>query len=153
MAPISLCGLILTASVAVLATFTAAAPVPTSNPDSGSDPCTVLGSKTQGISYDEVAACYQYIPYDATVAASTLKTVHTLFDEYYVFRDSALTPNLAHPFTSGPVDILDELNKIGQTEYQNSLNDAHTVYAVNCYAAYIFAQPLTLYAPVIEGQQ
>ncbi|KAG0005187.1 hypothetical protein BGZ65_011752 [Modicella reniformis] len=163
MPPLSLRSLILTVSVAVLATFTAAAPIPTPSPE---DPCRVLGSKDQGITYDEVAACYQYIPYDANVAVSTLKTVHTLFDEFYVFRDSALTPNLAHPFTSGPVDIVDELNKIGQTDYQNdyqfhsalvkvidSLNDAHAAYAVDCYAAYHFAQALTLYAPVIEGQQ
>ncbi|KAF9924123.1 hypothetical protein BGZ65_008503, partial [Modicella reniformis] len=163
MAPLSLRSLILTVSVAIFATFTAAAPVATPTPE---DPCTVLGSKTQGITRDEVAACYQYIPYNATVATSTLKTLHTLFNDYFVFRDSALTPNLALPFTSAPVDIVEELNKIGQTQYENDfqfhstvfntisrLNDAHAAYAVNCYFAYKFAQHLTLYAPVIEGKQ
>jgi len=140
MAPRSFRRLVLTLSLAALATFTAGAPV-TPPPPASSDPCTTLGGKSSGITYDEVAACYQSIPYNAELAASTIKTVRTLFDEFYVFRDSALTPNLAAPFSSPPTDIIAELSKIGSAQYPNdysfhraiskaidTLHDAHSAY-------------------------
>lgn len=147
MAPISFRRLILTVSLAALATLTAGAPVPTPRAPgtTPADPCTALGAKATGFTYDEVAACYHYIPYDATVAESTLKTVRTLFDEFYIFRDSALTPDLAAPFSSPPVDILATLDTIGTTQYPNdysfhsaiskaiqSLHDAHASYSGKC---------------------
>lgn len=171
MAPSSLRRLILTVSLAAFATLAVAAPLPAPTfdptnapifdptnaptstrpapthapaPPSSSDPCAVLGSKTTA-TYDDVAACYRHIPYDSAVAAATIKTVHALFDQFYVFRDSALTPGLAAPFSSPPVDIIDVLTKIGTTTYPNdysfhtavaeaiaSLHDAHAGYNGKC---------------------
>ncbi|KAF9350314.1 hypothetical protein BGX34_001298 [Mortierella sp. NVP85] len=173
MAPRSFRRLVLTLSLAALATFTAGAPVTPKPPGTtpppppaSSDPCTTLGSKTSGITYDEVAACYQSIPYNAELATSTLRTVRALFDEFYVFRDSALTPNLGAPFSSPPTDITAELSKIGITQYPNdysfhraiskaidTLHDAHSAYNVRCYRSHLFGQALVPYAPVVEGKQ
>lgn len=170
MAPSSLRRLILTVSLAALVTLTAAAPVPattldpTDAPTTSSDPCTVLGSKTTGATYDEVAACYQYIPYNTAVAASTLKTVRTLFDDFYIFRDSALTPGLEAPFSSPPVDIVDVLNKIETTTYPNdysfhtavmnaiaSLHDAHAAYNGNVVSSLSPVPEGVSYA-IVDGQ-
>ncbi|KAI8348613.1 hypothetical protein B0O80DRAFT_429606 [Mortierella sp. GBAus27b] len=163
---------VLTVSLAAIAAVVSGAPVPKPTPSPStpsttpSDACGALGHKTTNITYDEVAACYQSIPFDTNAAASTLKTVRTLFNDYYVFRDAALSPNLAAPFSSPPVDIVAELDKIGSTQYPNdisfhtaisktlaTLHDAHVDYSVRCFRSFLFAQPLNLYAPVINGKQ
>ncbi|KAG9061230.1 hypothetical protein KI688_007568 [Linnemannia hyalina] len=90
----------------------------------------------------------------------------TIFKDFYIFRDSALASNLASPFSVGPVDILRKLETIGRARYTGdhqfhhdlslaiiSLKDAHASYAAKCYNNYLFSQPLTLYAPVVNGQQ
>ncbi|KAG0011717.1 hypothetical protein BGZ80_000463 [Entomortierella chlamydospora] len=131
------------------------------------DACGILGAtNATDITYDLVAACYKAIPFDSTIASETTGSVVDIFNDYYVFRDSALTPDLQMPFTSAPVDIVKVLETIGSTNYARdldfhtdialaiaSLHDAHASYNVDCYSAYLFEQPLVLYAPVINGQQ
>lgn len=107
------------------------------------DACGILGglNATQ-IRPVDVANCYNAIPFDRSVASSTFQTVYKLYNEMYVFRDSALTPDLPLPFTSPPVDIVKELQTIGTTNYKSdyafhrdlalaiaSLNDAHASYS------------------------
>ncbi|KAG0240748.1 hypothetical protein BGX31_001686 [Mortierella sp. GBA43] len=130
--------LILTASIAAAAIVVAGVPVPVATAD---DPCATLGQNKPGATYDIVAACYRNVPFSVDVARSTFRTVHTLFDDFYVFRDAALVSDLPAPFSSPPVDIIAKLNRIGDTNYPNdysfhtdiskaiaSLNDAHAVY-------------------------
>ncbi|KAF9543200.1 hypothetical protein EC957_001075 [Mortierella hygrophila] len=77
-----------------------------------------------------------------------------------------MAPFLAKPLESDPVDIVAKLKKIGRTRYTSdrkfhtdvfqaigSLHDGHSLYAPYCYVAYLYAQPLSLYAPVIDGKQ
>ncbi|KAF9108344.1 hypothetical protein BGX29_001621 [Mortierella sp. GBA35] len=90
----------------------------------------------------------------------------TLFRDFYIFLDSATTRNLPKPFTSPPVDILQELDLISRKDYTgdfefhtdvdhlvNRLNDAHANYLANCYRHYLFLQPFELYAPVVDKVQ
>ncbi|KAG0308691.1 hypothetical protein BGZ98_007162 [Dissophora globulifera] len=157
----SLSRLILSASLATIATLlTSAAPIT-------QDPCATLGGlNATELTYDAVANCYRAFTYNSEIATKTLATVRTIFNDYYIFRDSALTPDLQAPFSSAPVDIMNVLDLIGQKKYRSdyefhndiynavqSLHDAHAGYSVNCYNAYLFAQPLNLYAPVVDGKQ
>ncbi|KAG0197942.1 hypothetical protein BGX28_008574 [Mortierella sp. GBA30] len=154
----SLSGLILTVSLATISTFGAAV--------GNLDACGSLSAKNgNGITYADVESCYKSIPLKRDVASSTLQTVYTLMSDYYIFRDSALTP-LQKPFTSAPVDILRELRRMAASGYANdfsfhtalstkldSLHDAHVSYGVQCYRSYKFTQNLVLYAPVVNGKQ
>ncbi|KAF9284569.1 hypothetical protein BGZ68_004604 [Mortierella alpina] len=154
--------LILTLSLATLCTLAA----PAAGGDSR-DACGSLGAKQgSAITYADVANCYKSIPFDSRIASSTIGTIQTLFKNHYIFRDSALTPNLPSPFTSPPVDIMKQLESIAEKKYAddldfhtaisdtlNSLNDGHVDYKVSCYENYQFTQPLLLYAPVINGKQ
>ncbi|KAG0299550.1 hypothetical protein BGZ97_003645 [Linnemannia gamsii] len=162
--------LILSASLAVatIATFSTAAPaVPIHRSKAGSDACGRLGSKSvRNIKYKDVADCYKAIPINRNITATTISAVHDLFRDYYVFTDSALTPQVSAPFASEPVDILKELTTIGGRKYTSdyqfhtdvrhavdTLRDGHASYDVNCYTNYGFEQNLTLYAPVMDGVQ
>jgi hypothetical protein len=113
--------LILSASLAVatIATFSTAAPaVPIHRSKAGSDACGRLGSKSvRNIKYKDVADCYKAIPINRNITATTISAVHDLFRDYYVFTDSALTPQVSAPFASEPVDILKELTTIGGRKY------------------------------------
>ncbi|KAG0286921.1 hypothetical protein BGZ96_009079 [Linnemannia gamsii] len=144
------------------------APTPPSTiPAAAHDVCGILGtSLDHEITYEKVAACYKSVPFNSKVAATTLESVITIFDDFYAFRDSALAPNLAKPFTAGSVDILKKLKTIGRTNYTSdhqyhhelslaiiSLKDAHASYAAQCYNNYVFAQSFSLYAPVVNGKQ
>ncbi|KAF9135020.1 hypothetical protein BGX30_011692 [Mortierella sp. GBA39] len=156
--------LVLSASVAILVTFTTAAPTPPRL-----DPCGILGAKQFilfAVTYGDVADCYEAIPYNNSNAATTLSTIYTMFNEFYVFRDAALTPDLPAPFSSPPTDIVERLKTISTTEYTrdfqfhddirralNSLYDAHATYNVNCYSKFVFLQPLSFYAPLVNGVQ
>ncbi|KAI1294003.1 hypothetical protein EDD11_008288 [Mortierella claussenii] len=171
MVVLSLRSLILSASLATLAILSTAAPTskPAPSHSSGGEPdaCAILGSKTATqLTYSDVADCYRAIPFNPTVAATTLKTVHSIYDQYYVFRDSALTPDLKAPFSSAPVDISGQLEALSRKKYANdysfhtditkviqTLHDAHAGYSVDCYNAFLFAQPLNLYAPTINDKQ
>ncbi|KAK3841546.1 MAG: hypothetical protein J3R72DRAFT_475483 [Linnemannia gamsii] len=162
--------LILSASLAAatIATFATAAPTkPNDRRFSKLDACGRLGKKNGvGIKYKDVADCYRAIPFDRSVAATTVSTVHDLFRDYYVFTDSALTPQVPAPFMSEPVDILKQLQTIGRRKYSSdhkfhtdvrhaieTLRDGHASYDVNCYTNYAFQQYLSLYAPVENGVQ
>ncbi|KAF9141353.1 hypothetical protein BGX30_004989 [Mortierella sp. GBA39] len=160
----SLKSLVLSSSIAILTTFTAAAPVG-APPSNQLDACGQLGTKvSNAITYRDVANYYQAIPFNNTNAAATFSTIYTLFNEFYVFKDSAMTPNLLVPFSSPPTDIVGKLEAIGSTKYTsdhkfhtelsrtiNSLYDFHASYNVDCYTQYYFKQNLALYAPVIDG--
>ncbi|KAK3848366.1 MAG: hypothetical protein J3R72DRAFT_500131 [Linnemannia gamsii] len=154
--------LALSLSFASLATFTFSAP-----PLPISTGCTDLASR-QGvnISYTDVTKCFDSIPFNQEAAKTTLESVTTFFNDYYISRDAAMTPCLAKPLESDPVDIVAELKRIGRKKYSSdrkfhtdvhlaveSLHDGHAVYAPYCYMAYMFTQPLSLYAPVINGKQ
>ncbi|KAG0211324.1 hypothetical protein BGX28_008147 [Mortierella sp. GBA30] len=132
------------------------------------DPCGILGNSSfqSNVSYEHVAACYGTIPYDANVGGSTLDSVTRLFTDYYIYRDSALTPNLTSPFASDQVDIAQQLQTIKSTNYTSdfkfhadiaaaisSLRDGIAQYQVDCYNAFLFSQNFALYAPVVNGKQ
>ncbi|KAF9109303.1 hypothetical protein BGW39_005147, partial [Mortierella sp. 14UC] len=133
-----------------------ATPAPTADPSPHSPPtttpgheypCTVLsGLDATSVTYNSVAACYNAIPFNNSQAAATLKTVHGIFKDYYIFTDSALTSHVASPFASERVDILGELEKIARHKYTSdhrfhedirravaSLRDGHASYDVSCY--------------------
>ncbi|KAF9931226.1 hypothetical protein BGZ67_005423 [Mortierella alpina] len=89
-----------------------------------------------------VSDCYKSIGFNSLHATTTLDSLYSLYNDFFIFRDAALTPDLALPFTSKPVDVLAELEKIRQTEYTSdfdfhsdltalahSLNDKHVSYA------------------------
>ncbi|KAF9343103.1 hypothetical protein BGX26_006267, partial [Mortierella sp. AD094] len=123
---------ILSASIATAVTLSSAAP-------SSKDECGILGNKrATDITYHDVEACYKAIPFDRDIASSIMGSVYLLFKDYYIFRDSALTPDLQRPFSSAPVDIMEQIENIRQTKYTHdywfdkdiakaitSLNDAH----------------------------
>ncbi|KAF9170706.1 hypothetical protein BGX21_003871 [Mortierella sp. AD011] len=131
------------------------------------DECGKLGQlKASEITFGDVASCYKSIPYDADVANTALEAVYTLFNNYYIFRDSALTHDTSEPFNIRPVNITKQLDTIRNTNYTNDfsfhtaitkainiLHDGHAYYEVDCYDAYTFAQPLALYSPVENGTQ
>ncbi|KAF9585566.1 hypothetical protein BGW38_001771 [Lunasporangiospora selenospora] len=102
----------------------------------------------------------------SAAARETLESLTTFFDDYYISRDSSLTRRLAKPLEADPVDIVAELKKIGRRQYTSdrqfhtdlfdvvaSLHDGHAIYGAHCYIAYMFLQPIQLYAPVINGKQ
>ncbi|KAG0277414.1 hypothetical protein BGZ96_002876 [Linnemannia gamsii] len=166
----SLKSLVLSVSIATLITFTTAAPAPPVPPApavSHLDPCGLLGAKEgKNISYHDVANCYHAIPFNNDHAATTLSTIHTLFDQFYIFKDAAMDPNLRAPFSSPPTDIIKRLETIGRTKYSsdylfhddirraiNSLYDAHSAYSVECYSSHYFLNNIFLYAPVIDNVQ
>ncbi|CAO3566520.1 unnamed protein product [Mortierella alpina] len=158
----SITDLVLTLSLATLCALAA----PAAN-EASLDACGSLGAKNGlNLAYADVANCYKSIPFDNKIAASTMDTIQTLFHDYYIFRDSALTPNLQSPFTSPPVDIMKQLKLLAEKKYANdlefhtaisdtfnSLNDGHVQYKASCYQNYQFKQSLLLYAPVVDGKQ
>ncbi|KAF9414305.1 hypothetical protein BGZ94_000440 [Podila epigama] len=124
------------------------------------DPCGALGR------LKDVANCYHSIEYNATIAHETISALHTLYNDFFVFRDAALTPNLAAPFSTPPVDIIGRLAEIEKKAYTRdydfqtdimdlslSLNDAHLNYIPTCYNAFPFQIAYNLYAPAIDGKQ
>ncbi|GJJ69163.1 hypothetical protein EMPS_01509 [Entomortierella parvispora] len=151
----------------LILSISAAAMVTAAVAGSTSGGCADLASKKgTNITYVDVKNCYDSIPFNKAIARSTLETVTTLFDQYYISRDWATAPHLPKPFESDPVDIVAKLKKIGRTSYTSdrkfhtdiyeaieSLHDGHAAYGPYCYSAYLFGQPLNLYAPVINGKQ
>lgn len=132
--------LILSASIATLIAITHAAP--THPPPHNVDACGVLGGLNgTDLTYQHVVDCYNAIPFDSNQASTTLATMLTLFEDFYAFTDSALSPTAIRPFSDDPVDIVGDLEKIGRTKYTSdykfhtdilkavtSLRDAHTSY-------------------------
>ncbi|KAF9978045.1 hypothetical protein BGZ73_003972 [Actinomortierella ambigua] len=130
------------------------------------DPCTVLSSLAPSeLQLQHVIDCYRAIPYDQTRDGSFVKNLATLYDNFYVYKDLALTTPGA-PFAIPSVDIVADINEIAKRTYTSvydfhqdlrlaigRLHDAHSTYGVNCYGYYGFKQPLALYAPVVDGKQ
>ncbi|KAF9387178.1 hypothetical protein BGX21_000640, partial [Mortierella sp. AD011] len=144
-----------------LAALVCSTPVPLSQ-----DPCAIIARASQNLTVQHVSDCYKSIEYNAVEAKATLASLYTLYNDFWIFRDSAMTPNQALPFTNPPVNIISGLTKINQTAYTRdfdfhsdltylikSLNDAHCTYMPNCYNSYLFKQPIGLYAPVVNGVQ
>ncbi|KAF9166906.1 hypothetical protein DFQ26_006433 [Actinomortierella ambigua] len=107
------------------------------------DPCTVLNKATGAgnMTYQQVANCYKSIAFNPKDAKATIDTLTKFYDDVFVFRDLAMTPNLPSPFTLKPVDPLAELRRIGRKHYRrdfdfhgdlasfaNSFQDAHVKY-------------------------
>ncbi|KAG0239454.1 hypothetical protein BGW41_007636 [Actinomortierella wolfii] len=152
--------------VGALAVTALAAPLP-SGSHSSRDPCTTLSTLNDGeITYAHVKACYEHIPYNTENNAQILQSLSYFYDQFWAYKGAALTPNLGAPFDYKPVDIFAEFASIAAAKHTsdyafheamrlsiNKLQDAHSTYVVNCYKSYIFAQPLTLYAPVVDGVQ
>ncbi|KAF9985731.1 hypothetical protein BGZ75_002567 [Mortierella antarctica] len=146
-----------------LAAIANAAPNMTGYPDH----CSLLAKSKPGqITFQQVANCYRSIDFNLQQAKATIETMTTFYNDAFVFRDVALTPNLKSPLTTAPVDAMEGLKRVGQKRYKNdfdfhqdlslfvmSFNDAHVTYAPQCYSSYIFLQPLYLYAPVVNGFQ
>ncbi|KAG0372396.1 hypothetical protein BGX24_000312 [Mortierella sp. AD032] len=180
--------------------FTTAHPIlaPESDPEPSSpgplpttprvnDACEILGTSADSeVTYARVAACYNSIPFNNQTATIILESVRTIMDDFYAFRDSALTPVLPKPFSMNYVDIWKSLKTLGRGRYRSdyqfhhtlsmmlvSLKDVNTAYTgkqkeedisflqsalgeaqrANCYHSYAFAQPLALFAPVVDGMQ
>ena len=107
------------------------------------DHCSILAKAEPGqITYQQVANCYRSIDFNPTQAKATIDAMTTFYNDAFVFRDLALTPNLKSPFTTAPVDAMEGLKKIGQKRYRSdfdfhrdlslfamSFNDAHVTYA------------------------
>ncbi|KAK3848431.1 MAG: hypothetical protein J3R72DRAFT_500194 [Linnemannia gamsii] len=129
------------------------------------DACGILGTSGD-FTYEKVASCYNSVPFNHHVAATTLESVTTIVNDFYAFRDSALTPDLPKPFSVEPFDILKKLKEIELALHTNDhrfhydlsmalagFKDAHATYTANCYHNYAFMQSLVLYAPVVDGKQ
>ncbi|KAK3848400.1 MAG: hypothetical protein J3R72DRAFT_428940 [Linnemannia gamsii] len=180
MLPILFKTLLLLASLLSLSiVITTAHPIlaPESDPEPSSPPlpttprvndaCEILGTSADSeVTYARVAACYNSIPFNNQTATIILESVRTIMDDFYAFRDSALTPALPKPFSMNYVDIWKSLSTLGRGRYRSdyqfhhtlsmmlvSLKDVNTAYIAKCYYSYAFAQPLALFAPVVDGMQ
>ncbi|KAF9903437.1 hypothetical protein EC991_003810 [Linnemannia zychae] len=161
MVPSAFKTLILSLSVAAIAL---AGPLTSPRATSG---CSGLAAKQgKNISYDDIATCFNSIPFNKDIARTTVDSLTTFFNDYYISRDAALYSHLPKPFGGDPVDIMVKLNRIGRARYSSdrkfhtdlyeaieSLHDGHAAYAPYCYVAYMFVQPIHMYAPVINGKQ
>ncbi|KAK3848347.1 MAG: hypothetical protein J3R72DRAFT_469845 [Linnemannia gamsii] len=159
--------LILSLSVATLALAAAPLLAPPSPSPSSTSGCSALAAKQgKNITYSDVVTCFDSIPFNKAAARTTLESLTTFFNDYYISRDAALYPYLPKPFTSDPVDIVSRFDRIGRGRYTSdrkfhtdlyeaveSLHDGHAAYAPYCYVAYMFVQPIHMYAPVINGKQ
>ncbi|KAG0317110.1 hypothetical protein BGZ97_005890 [Linnemannia gamsii] len=163
MAPFQNKTIVLSLTVAVFTAVTLAGP----SSNGGGSGCSDLASR-QGanISYTDVVKCFDSIPFNREAAKTTLESVTRLFNDYYISRDAAMTPFLVKPLEGDPVDIVAKFKMIGRTRYTSdrkfhtdihqaieSLHDGHAIYFPYCYMAYEYGQPLSLYAPVINGKQ
>ncbi|KAF8977300.1 hypothetical protein BGZ46_007493 [Entomortierella lignicola] len=131
------------------------------------DPCAYLATlNSTQLTVDDVSNCYKSIEFNPSIAKTTLETFYTIYHDFYVFRDSALTPKLQLSFVSPPVDILAGLEEIYKKRYSsdyefhmdvnyliNRLNDTQCTYAPTCYNSYFFQQEIGIYAPIENGVQ
>lgn len=148
---VNLRSLLLSLAFTLLPTLTLAQSEPstptvnTTNPTI--DPCTTLGSRNgTNITYTDVSDCYKFIPFNRAQANTTLTTLYTLYNDFYVFRDASRNPIQLPPFSNESVDILGELDRIRGLGYANdfqfhadvraavgSLRDVHASYEGNWY--------------------
>ncbi|GJJ73483.1 hypothetical protein EMPS_05841 [Entomortierella parvispora] len=143
------------------------------NAPKAKDPCATLAQegKKEGLSlsYAAVKGCYEAQPFNADLAAKTLAAIENSLGNFYAFVDQAKsgpTTVSGSPLQTAKVDIMGQLAKIKATKWKNdyefqmaltyltlSANDGHLAYTNNCYRTATFSQPLSLYAPVVNGTQ
>ncbi|KAF9179947.1 hypothetical protein BGZ51_006527 [Haplosporangium sp. Z 767] len=133
------------------------------------DPCSTLATQAKDydsiLSFNAVRDCYLAQPYNADVATKTLKGLESLIGNFYVFLDQA-KEKTSSPFKTSSVDLMAGLRKIRSTKYKRdydfsmaltyltfSVNDGHLAFRSDCYKTATFIQPISLYAPVVNGKQ
>ncbi|KAI1317946.1 hypothetical protein EDD11_007468 [Mortierella claussenii] len=126
--------------------------------------------KTNQLSYASVKGCYEAQKFNPDVAAKTLSSIENALGNFYAFVDQAKEDSTnvpGSPFKTPTVDLMKELAKIRQKkdwksdyEFQMALtyllasaNDGHLAYRNYCYRTAVFQQPISLYAPVVDGVQ
>ncbi|KAF9928564.1 hypothetical protein FBU30_002302 [Linnemannia zychae] len=158
---------LLTIAAAIcMATTSDAAPKP-------SDPCSEMAKLgTYGnpkFTYDVVKRCYNNHKFKPDVAAKVLSSLENTLSNFFVFIDQAKvgpTKSAKSPLDTKPVDALKELDAIRKKKWANdyefqmavtrfaaSFNDGHVSYRNFCYMTANFLQPISLYAPVVDGSQ
>ncbi|KAF9910792.1 hypothetical protein EC991_005509 [Linnemannia zychae] len=162
---------ILTIAAAIcMASTTSAAPKPTKP---SNDPCAELAKQGRHsnpqLTYDVVKRCFMNHKYKPDVAAKVLSAMENTLGNFFVFIDQAKvgpTKVAGSPLDTKPVDVLKELDAIRKKKWANdyefqlavtrlaaSFNDGHVSYRNFCYMTAKFMQPISLYAPVVNGKQ
>ncbi|KAG0072467.1 hypothetical protein BGZ89_005857 [Linnemannia elongata] len=162
---------LLTIAAAIcMATSSDAAPKPK---PTNKDPCAELAKQgtysNPQLSYDVVKRCFNNHKYKPDVAARVLSSLENTYNNFFVFIDQAKvgpTKVAGSPLDTAPVDALKELDAIRKKKWANdyefqlavtrlaaSFNDGHVSYRNFCYMTAKFMQPLSLYAPVVNGKQ
>ncbi|KAF9425605.1 hypothetical protein BGZ76_003167 [Entomortierella beljakovae] len=133
------------------------------------DPCAELAKQGKDensvLKFNDVRNCYRAQSFKPDVANKVLTSVENLIGNFYAFLDQAKASSPA-PFKTPKVDLMAGLKKIRATKYKNdydfnmaltyltfSANDGHLAYRSQCYHVADFSQPISLYAPVINGVQ
>ncbi|KAG0303647.1 hypothetical protein BGZ98_006443 [Dissophora globulifera] len=149
-------------------TTTTKAVTPTATPKP-KDPCSELAAQGKTadsiLQFNTVRDCYGAQTFKQDVANKTLASLESLIGNFYVFVDQAMVPTGA-PFKTPAVDLMAGLKKIRATKWKNdydfnmaltyltfSANDGHLAYRSDCYHTATFSQPISLYAPVVDGVQ
>ncbi|KAF9110792.1 hypothetical protein BGX27_005881 [Mortierella sp. AM989] len=147
-------------------------PTPTSSPlptPKPKDPCSEFAKQAKDensiVSFNNVRNCYRAQSYKPDVANKVLTSLENLIGNFYVFVDQAKAPSAA-PFKTPRVDLMAGLKKIRATKWKSdydfsmaltyltfSANDGHLAYRSDCYKTATFTQPISLYAPVVDGVQ
>ncbi|KAF9205610.1 hypothetical protein BGZ49_003782 [Haplosporangium sp. Z 27] len=134
-----------------------------------SDPCAELSTQAKNatsiLSFKSVKGCYEAQTFNRDIADKTIASLESLLGNFYTFLDVARAPT-GSPFQTPRVDLLAGLKKIHAKKWKSdyefqmalyyllaSVNDGHLAYLSNCYRVARFAQPIQLYAPVVNGKQ
>ncbi|KAG0239608.1 hypothetical protein BGW41_007606, partial [Actinomortierella wolfii] len=158
-----------TTLLSIAAAVCVASAAPSTTAAKKTDPCATVAaaatSASSDLPFDAVSACYRNMPYNSKVAGELLTALEQMAGQYYVFEDSA-NGRYKAPFQTPRVNFDVELKKIRSTKWKtdydfnmaltnlfSSANDGHLSYKSNCYLTVNFAQPLALYAPVVNGKQ
>ncbi|KAG0350409.1 hypothetical protein BC939DRAFT_489410 [Gamsiella multidivaricata] len=162
---------ILTLAAAVCAIPVNAKPAKAPAPN---DPCALMAKQAEAskpaLTYEAVKGCFNAHKFRPDVAEKVLTSVENLLGNFYAFVDQAKVDSSnvpGSPFKTPKVDLMKELAKLRKKkdwkndyEFQMalsyltfSLNDGHLSYRNSCYQTASFYQPLTLYAPVVDGKQ
>ncbi|KAF9938633.1 hypothetical protein BGZ65_012508 [Modicella reniformis] len=137
------------------------------------DACGVIAkeavTRDKSLSYGAVKGCFEAHKFNPDIAEKTLNSLESLLGNFYAFVDQAKEDPAKvarSPFKTPPVDLMKELSKIRKKKWKNdyefhmaltfltfSLNDGHLAYRNYCYNTVTFTQPISLYAPVVNGVQ
>ncbi|KAG0286268.1 hypothetical protein BGZ97_007506 [Linnemannia gamsii] len=137
------------------------------------DPCAELAKQgtysNPQLTYDVVKRCFNNHKFNPDVAAKVLSSLENTLGNFFVFIDQAKvgpTKVANNPLDTKPVDVLKELDAIRKKKWANdyefqlavtrlaaSFNDGHVNYRNFCYMTAKFTQPISLYAPVVNGKQ